>query len=213
MNAAAPAAKPRSLTPLLLLVALFALPPMAAWLFYFNPQWLPDGRTNHGTLIEPPRPVAELALRQPDGSAFDWPALEGQWTLTLVSEGGCDAACIEVLIEARQIRRATAANSERLQRLLILTPDRRGRLDLPNLEGLEGTLLAIADAHQRESLLALFPLDLSEQAIPLFLIDPRLDLMMSHDTTQLSAKEILQDLEKLLKASQSWVKGGQYGHQ
>ena len=37
--------------------------------------------------------------------------------------------------------------------------------------------------------------------------------MMSHDTTQLSAKEILQDLEKLLKASQSWVKGGQYGHQ
>ena len=36
MNAAAPAAKPRSLTPLLLLVALFALPPLAAWLFFFN---------------------------------------------------------------------------------------------------------------------------------------------------------------------------------
>ncbi len=213
MNTAAPASRPRRFTSLWLLGALFALPPMAAWLFYFNPQWLPDGRTNHGKLIEPPRPVGQLRLHRPDGAPFDWQVLEGQWSLTLVSEGGCDAACVEVLIEARQIRRASAANSERLQRLLILTPDRRGRLDLPNLQGLEGTLLAITDADQRETLLTLFPVDLSSQAIALFLIDPRLDLMMSHDTTQLSAKEILQDLEKLLKASQSWVKGGQYGHQ
>jgi hypothetical protein len=29
---------------------------------------------------------------------------------------------------------------------------------------------------------------------------------------RITSKEVLQDLEKLLKASQSWVKGGQYGH-
>jgi hypothetical protein len=70
----------------------------------------------------------------------------------------------------------------------------------------------IADNGQREALLSLFPIDLSEQTIPLFLIDPRGDLMMIHNTAIISAKQILQDLEKLLKVSQSWVKGGQYGH-
>ncbi len=205
--------KTRNLNSLWVLIALFALPPMAAWLFFFNPQWLPDGRTNHGLLIDPPRSLSALRLHTPDGTPFDWRMLEGQWTVTLVSEGGCDAACIEILLEVRQIRRATGANRQRIERLLILLPDRKGRLDVPNLTGLEGTRLALADADQRETLLALFPLDLSAQAIALFLIDPQVDLMMTHDTTLIPAKQILQDLEKLLNASQSWAKGGQYGHQ
>lgn len=204
--------KPRSLASLWLLIALFALPPMAAWLFYFNPQWLPQGRTNHGELIEPPRPVSDLILHTPDGNRFDWETLKDQWSLTLVSEGGCDAACIEILIELRQIRRATGANRQRIERLLILLPDSAGRLELPSLDGLEGTRLLIADGARREALLTHFPVDLSAQAIPLFTIDPRGDLMMTHDTTAIPAKQILQDLEKLLKVSQSWVKGGQYGH-
>jgi hypothetical protein len=205
--------KPRNLRSLWVLIALFALPPMAAWLFFFYPQWLPDAHTNHGLLIDPPRALGTLSLHTPDGNPLDWRMLEGQWTFTLVSEGGCDAACIEILLEVRQIRRATGANRQRIERLLILLPDRKGRLDVPNLTGLEGTRLALADADQRKTLLALFPVDLSAQAIPLFLIDPQVDLMMTHDTTRIPAKQILQDLEKLLKASQSWAKGGQYGHQ
>ena len=205
--------KPRKLTTLWLLVALFALPPMLAWLFYFNPQWLPDGRSNHGTLIDPPRNLESLLLQTPSGETFDWQSLRDLWTLTIVSEGGCDAACIETLIRVRQIRKATGAERQRIERLLILLPDTQGRLDLPNLQGLEGTRLAIADSRQRETLLSLFPVQFSEQAIPLFTIDPQLNLMMSHDTAAIGTKQILQDLQKLLKASQGWVKGGQYGHQ
>ena len=204
--------KPRSLVSLWFLIALFALPPMAAWLFYISPQSLPDGRTNHGELIEPPRPVDTLDLHTAEGSRFDWQALKDQWTLTLVSEGGCDAACIETLVKVRQIRRATGANRQRIERLLILLPDKRGQLVIPDLTGLDGTLLATAGEAQREAVLALFPLDLTAQAIPLYIIDPRGDLMMTHDTSAIPAKQILQDLEKLLKVSQSWVKGGQYGH-
>jgi hypothetical protein len=205
-------AKPRKLTTLWLLIAIFALPPMLAWLFYFNPQWLPDGRSNNGTLIDPPRSVESLLLQTPSGETFDWLSLRDQWTLTVVSEGGCDAACIETLIRVRQIRKAAGAERQRIERLLILLPDMRGRLDLPNLQGLEGSRLAIADSRQRETLLSLFPVQLSEQAIPLFIIDPQLNLMMSQDTSVLSSKQMLQDLERLLKASQGWVKGGQYGH-
>jgi cytochrome oxidase Cu insertion factor (SCO1/SenC/PrrC family) len=205
--------KPRSLASLWVLIALFALPPMAGWLFYMNPQWLPTGRTNHGTLIDPPRPVTDLRLQTGDGTPFDWAELKDQWSMILLTEGSCDAACIEALIEVRQIRRATAANRQRIERLLILLPTAAGELDLPDLTGLEGTRLLIAHIDEREQITHRFPVDLEAQAITLFLIDPRGDLMMSHDTSSIPAKQILQDLEKLLKFSQSWVKGGQYGHQ
>jgi hypothetical protein len=190
--------KPRSFTSLWLLIALFALPMIAIWIFFLNPQWLPAGRSYNGELIDPPRSLQSLSLHTAEGDIFDWQSLQATWTMTLVSEGGCDAACIEILIKLRQIRRATATNRQRIVRLLILMPDANGRLDLPNMGGLEGTQLLIAESSQRASIESLFPLQLSEQAIPIFLIDPRGDLMMKHDTTKSSLKEILQDLEKLL---------------
>jgi cytochrome oxidase Cu insertion factor (SCO1/SenC/PrrC family) len=204
--------KPRSYTTLWLLIAVFALPPLAAWLFYFNPQWLPTEHSNNGRLIDPPRSVEPLTLRTPTGENFDWKTLRNRWTLSVVSEGGCDAACIETLIKIRQIRLATGADRERVERLLVLLPDAHGRLELPNLQGLEGTRLALAGSSQRENLISLFPVHFDAQAIPLFVIDPQLDLMMTHDTSQISSKQILQDLQRLLKASQGWTKGGQYGH-
>jgi cytochrome oxidase Cu insertion factor (SCO1/SenC/PrrC family) len=205
--------KPRSYTSLWILVAVFALPPLVAWLFFLNPQWLPTGRSNYGTLIDPPRSVESLMLHTAEGENLDWQALRDHWTLSVIAEGGCDAACIETLIKLRQIRLATGADSQRIERLLVLLPDADGRLDLPNLKGLEGTRLAISDSTQRERLLSLFPVHFDEQAIPLFVIDPRLNFMMTHDTSKIASKQILQDLQKLLKASQGWSNGGQYGHQ
>ncbi len=196
-----------------ILILMFALPSVTAWLFFYHPEWLPEGRTNHGVLITPPRTLESLALTTPEGGRFDWTELQNQWTLSMIREGGCDNRCVDTLIEMRQIRRATGANRERIERLLILVPDTQGQLDIPDLKGLEGTRLAITPAAQRGHLLERFPSALDDAAIPLFLIDPRITLMMTHNTSTIPAKQILQDLEKLLKVSQSWVKGGQYGHQ
>lgn len=196
-----------------LLIALFALPPITAWLFYFNPQWLPAGRTNFGRLMEPPRAMQPYALQTTDGNPFDWHSLRDRWTLTLLAEGHCDAACIEQLIKLRQIRRAMGADRQRIERLLILLPDAAGKRELPSLAGLEGTRLALATAADKPGLLQQFTAPGTNLASAVFLIDPRGDLMMAHDMAHITSKQILQDLEKLLKASQSWVKGGQYGHQ
>jgi hypothetical protein len=194
-----------------ILVALFALPPIAAWLFYFNPQWLPQGRSNHGELIDPSIALRPYALQTPQGEAFDWDLLRDRWTMTLLAEGHCDEHCIEQLIKVRQIRRALGANRQRIERLLILLPDAAGNLQQPSLAGLEGTRIAVAAGADATALRAAFA---AAPAIEnsLFVIDPRGDLMMVHDMTRITSKEVLQDLEKLLKASQSWVKGGQYGH-
>jgi hypothetical protein len=117
------------------------------------------------------------------------------------------------LIEMRQIRRALGANSQRIERLLILLPDATGRVEVPTLGGLEGTLVAQASADEKQSVLSKFSVSGTTLEKTLYVIDPRIDLMMAEDLSHITSKQILQDLEKLLKASQSWVKGGQYGHQ
>ena len=196
-----------------LLIALFALPPIAAWLFYLNPQWLPTGRTNNGQLIEPTRAMQVFNLQTPDGEPFDWRSLEGKWTLTLLAEGQCNVGCMQRLIKLRQIRKALAADSQRVERLLILIPDAAGRMEIPTLGGLEGTLVASAATGDTEEIKAQFEVPGTEPDQTIYLVDPRLELMMVEDLSQITSKQVLQDLEKLLKASQSWVKGGQYGHQ
>ncbi|MBV2090055.1 MAG: hypothetical protein KUF72_04140 [Candidatus Thiodiazotropha sp. (ex Ctena orbiculata)] len=203
----------RNLTSLWILVAITALPLIAAWLFFLNPQWLPSGRTHHGVLIDPPRAVAPLDLKTADQMRFDWQTLEGMWTLLVISERSCDAACLETLIKVRQIRRATAANRQRIARGLIILPGSDGSLQTPSLDGLEGTHLLIADDGQQSAIRTLFPEAEFEDSVPIFIVDPRGDLMMRYDTPQVTSKQILKDLERLLKASQTWSQGGQYGHQ
>lgn len=212
MTSAQTQTRQRNMRQLGLLIALFALPTIAAWLFYFNPQWLPQGRTNHGALVDPPRAVQPFTLHTRDGDNFDWSPLQDQWTLTVVAEGRCDEQCIEQLIKVRQIRRALGANQQRTERLLILLPDEAGNLQPPSLDGLEGTRLAIAATTDKKAVQELFDVQQVAPNQSIFLIDPRVELMMAHDMSQITSKQILQDLETLLTASQNWAKGGQYGH-
>ena len=202
----------RNMLQLWILVAVFALPLIAGWLLYFNPQWLPQGRSNHGVLVDPPRNMQPFTLQTPANQEFDWSSLQDQWTLTVLAEGVCDEQCIEQLVKVRQIRRALAAERQRVERLLIMLPDAAGKLELPALGGLEGTRLAIATASDKPALEDAFAADQRQIANSLFIIDPRVDLMMAHDMSLITEKQILQDLERLLKASKSWVKGGRYGH-
>lgn len=195
-----------------MLILLFALPAIAAWFFYFNPQWLPLGRTNHGELIDPPRAIGSLRMQTTDSGVFDWGLLKDQWTMTIVAVGRCDEKCIERLIKVRQIRRAMAANRQRIERLLIMLPDASGNLELPSLEGLEGTHLAVAASADKSEILELFASDPATLDNSIFLIDPMVDLMMVHDMSHITSKQVLLDLEVLHKASQNWTKGGQYGH-
>lgn len=195
-----------------MLILLFALPAIAAWFFYFNPQWLPQGRTNHGELIDPPRAIGSLTMQTAENGVFDWGLLKDQWTMTTVAVGRCDDKCLEQLIKVRQIRRAMAANRQRIERLLILLPDASGNLELPSLDGLEGTHLAVGASADQSETLELFAVGPATLDNSIFLIDPMVDLMMVHDMSHITSKQVFLDLEVLHKASQNWTKGGQYGH-
>jgi len=199
------------LLPLALLTLLFALPPLLGWIYFLNPQLLPTGRGNHGTLIDQPQSVLELPLRSENGERFNWGAIKGKWVLVNLTRGSCEKSCQEQLIQQRQIRLALGANRQRVARLLLILPEqqRQSAAQLP--EGVKGTFIALANDINEAQLNKLFDVTRGAAQDSFYLIDPRGYLMMKYPSS-LPSKAILQDLEKLLKASQSWVKGGQYGH-
>lgn len=197
---------------LLLMVLIFAAPLVAGWFYFFNPDLLPSSRSNHGTLIMPPIPATDLALHDEQGQALDWSGYEGMWTYVKLAPAYCDEACMTDLVQLRQIWKAQGANRDKVERILVMQSNAAGELQQPDLTGLEGTRAAQIDSADIGSLLARLSLQQTDVTNTMLVIDPRLDLMMVYDTSTHTSKQILEDLEKLLKASQNWAQGGRYGH-
>lgn len=203
--------KPRSLAPLWVMVAVFAAPAIAAWFLYLNPEYLPSGRSNKGELIDPVVALpSDLALSTPDGEDFPRDAIEGKWTLVSLAGGECDAACRNQLIAIRQIRLALGESQRNVERLLVLTDP--AATDLAEALGAEfgGLRVALTDAVDGVRLLEL----LGEGAAALgriYILDPMGNLMMRY-AVDAPARDTLEDMEHLLKASKNWIKGAQYGH-
>ncbi len=197
----------RSMLSLWILIGLFALPIAASWFFYLNPDLLPKGRTNRGQLIEPPRPVADLELGTPGGGHLRLDSLQPKWALLTLARPPCDDRCRQTLVNFRQIRKALAENAERLERLLILLPQETAGSPGPSKAEYAGTRVALAS----EPFLAALSGSTEKPVNEVFIMDPRGSLMMRYGTDA-SPKDILKDLERLMKASKSWVKGAQYGH-
>lgn len=188
------ARRPRNRAMLLGTFLLFFLPIVVAWLMnVYVPGWLPFGTTNHGTLVQPVRPLAGTGLRTPDGRALPAADLSGRWTLVHVPGGGCARACLAALGRHRQVQLALGDDMRRVQLLLVLpagAPAPAG--DVP-----DGVTLAIADA----AWLAPFA-DLAAPAgaPSLFLVDPQRYLMMRY-AWDVGQRDLLSDLERLLKIS------------
>jgi len=128
-----------------------------------------------------------------------------------VAEGACGETCREHLHDFQQIRLALAENQYRVQRLLILTePTEDGAAEIE--ADYPGTLVITAQGDQLAALQQSFgdgTLESIREAR--FLIDPLGNVMMRY-ARQAPPKDLLQDLERLFKASKNWIKGAQYGH-
>lgn len=209
MNAAATGASPghRNLWPLWAMIVIFALPAITAWFFYFNPELLPDTRVNRGELIEPVRPwPADLPLASADGAPFDPAVFRDRWTLLLVSRAPCGPACEQKLAELRQIRLALGESRYVVERMALLVGDAAAPLG----EDYDGTTLARADRAVEPALQALLgPAPTVWDRV--YIVDPFGNLMMRY-AADAPPKDVLKDMERLLKASKTWIKGAQYGH-
>jgi cytochrome oxidase Cu insertion factor (SCO1/SenC/PrrC family) len=193
---------PRSRTQFWILIILFFAPLAIAFLLYYGGDgWRPAGNTNHGELIQPPRPIPQLPLTTPDGSELPADTLRGKWTLAYIGSGECDARCREALTLMRQTRIALNDDMPRVQRLFLVWD---ACCDQAYLQTEHADLLIalLGDANGQQ-IKQLFQGTTSEpvaQAGRIYIVDPLGNLMMSYPPTS-EPKGLLEDLKKLLKFS------------
>lgn len=199
-----------SMGAMFVLILLFALPTIAGWFYFLNPDLLPSAKSNNGVILDPSRSISNLQLETGNGTRFDWNTLNGKWVIAILAEESCRQSCIDNLNTSGQIKKAVGANRQRVERLLIITGSNQSSVNISN-EQLAGATLLTASFDNAEQVRARFTLKGATQPGGTYFIDPNGMLMMQHDT-DMSGKMILRDLEKLLKASQDWGKGAQYGY-
>jgi hypothetical protein len=195
MNAATPEQRAGRRKLLLLALLFFAPLAMAAWI-YFGSGWRPDGGVQHGTLIEPPRPLPLAPLTLPDGGVIASDVLRGGWLLVHVVDDDCDGRCLEALAESQRLRLALGRNMSRVQRVLLHAGGCCGA-DFP--AGGRDLLVLGAPGSHGAALRAQFP-PRPDGGSGIYIVDPHGSLILSYPATG-AARGLLEDLERLLRLS------------
>lgn len=171
------------------LVSLF--PIAAALLFYYVLP--PEGRMNHGDLLQP-APLPAMPLPLPGGGELRLEQLRGKWLLLQIDSGNCEARCQEKLYAMRQIRLAQGKDMVRLERLWLLSDD---SLPAPGLLAeYEGTRVIRAAG---TGVLNAFPAP-GDRTAHLYVVDPQGNLMMRFPERP-DPTRMIKDLQRLLRPS------------
>ena len=171
-----------------------ASPVLASYFFYFVMP--PTGRTNFGTLIEPQRPLPELALQDSAGQPYRMAQHLGQWVLLQVDSGACAADCAEKLYALRQQRTMTGKERERIDRVWWITDAQTP--DHALMREYAGTVAVRVNPADLSALLPVEPGQRPEDY--LWVIDPLGNLMMRFPAKGDPAR-IRKDVSRLLRAS------------
>jgi len=190
-----------------LALLFFAPLGLAFYLYYGHGTWRPGARVNAGELVQPARPLPELALPLLASGNTRPSFLKGKWTFLYVIGGPCTEACRTRLYDTRQVRLALDRDMNRVQRVFIADA---GCCDAQFLHDQHPDLIVIRADAADAPLLALLP-GLDTSAAPtdtarsmkpprVYLIDPLGNLMMSYAAAAKS-KGMLEDMKRLLRLS------------
>lgn len=175
----------------LLLIALVFLGPLlaAGWL-YFGGGFVPQGRSNHGELLEP---IVNVGEELP-GSAVV-PLYEDAWLLVYADAGPCEESCREMLYTQRQARLMLGKEMDRLARVFLHgdTPP-----DTVFLAAEHAGLITIEDAAAFGLLYKKKPVTLPAGGF--YLIDPLGNLVMYFEPG-IDPYDMVDDIKHLLKLS------------
>lgn len=176
---------------LLLIVAGFALPIVASYVAYYFYRAAPTG--NYGELLLPPARITSQPFgRFPDGQ-WTFGELKGRWILAASDAGACPSGCVQKLTLMRQVQLALGRNASRVARVYVV--DDVARPDPAALQPFEGTIVALTPTGMH------LPSGAANDRAHIYLVDPNGNVMMRWPAAA-EPKRMLQDLQRLLKASQ-----------
>lgn len=176
---------------LLAIAAVFFGPlAIAAWLYFQGEAYQPEGRANHGTLIEPIVNVNE-ALPGPGAGEF----AREHWLLLYAETGPCNDECRRGLYTSRQLRLMLGREMDRVERVLLhgeMPPDK-----VFLAEEHEG-LISLRDPALSALLARSLPAGVGPGGF--YLIDPLGNLVMYFELG-LDPADIVSDIKRLLRLS------------
>jgi cytochrome oxidase Cu insertion factor (SCO1/SenC/PrrC family) len=183
---------------LVLLGLLFSAPlAMAIVLFFFAPDWRPEGSTNYGELVHPAQPLPEPQWLNAEGETVGLAAIRGHWNWVMLVSGACDGACETELYDLRQTRMLLNEKRLRLRRILLVD-------DVNQLEAMTAQL---GEVHPDLQIYAPAVGDTAAAAFPeaapgtVFVVDPLGNLMMRY-APQPDLRKVLKDIKRLMRVSQ-----------
>lgn len=163
---------------------------VAAWLYYGGAFLQPEGRANHGALLEP---IVSLSERLPDSALY--PAHAGKWLLLYPADGACLEQCRQALHAIRQIRLMLGNEMDRVTRIFLHD---ESPLDTVFVSLEHEGLVTLHDPATSALVNSKRPAEL--EAGGYYLIDPRGNLVM-YFHVGLPPREIVDDIKRLLRLS------------
>ncbi len=176
----------------LLLIALVFLGPLllATWLYFGGRAFQPEGRTNHGELLQPLVNIRDALPESPIHEHSN-----GQWLLIYPNDGVCDAACEFSLYTVRQSRLMLGKEMDRLGRVFLHGESLPDTVYLADEH--EG-LITLSDSRFSELLKNKRPPALSAGGY--YLVDPLGNLVM-YFPPDIEPSDMVEDIKRLLKFS------------
>lgn len=189
---------------MLVVALLCAAPVLASYFTYYVVR--PDGRRNFGALIEPQRPMPDMATATLDGAVQPLQALKGQWLLVSVGGGNCDSRCENHLWLQRQLRESLGKDKDRMD-WVWLVDDAAPLRDALKPALAQATVLRVP----RDALAQWLQPDAGAAlADHLYVVDPQGNWMMRFPAglDRAGASKAKRDLERLMRASAGWDQAG-----
>ncbi len=176
---------------LLMLLAVFALPLLVAWIFTMGPlDWRPTKTVNYGVLLAPPLRLNSYGVTDVTGAALTV-AVARNWFLVVLHNAACSESCQGLLQIAKRIRIAVGRDIHRVN-LALLGPDHS--VPVPNgqswLLPVDGKLVDALRQATGEPQLETALLIVDHQGVVVLMYPPNED-----------GPGALHDLKRLLRAS------------
>ncbi len=190
---------------MLVLLLVCLAPVVASYITYYFIR--PMGSTrSQAELIQPSRDLPQVQAKDLQGGAVPLTSLKGQWLIVAVAGGACDEACQKNLYFQRQLREMQGKDKDRIDRVWLVSDD------APVPAALQPALAQATVLRVAPEALPAWLAPAAGQQLPdhLYLVDPMGNWMMrmpAHLDVE-KASKVKRDLERLLRASNSWDTAG-----